>query len=459
MPHIVTRGAGAALALALLAGAGSRQSAWAQSDRYEKLEQELQAPRDERAGDEEQLFAGAGQLEREAFVRAVLTRNPSIEAARAAARTALFEVPQASALEDPMLMYGIAPISIFDPESRMGHKVQVEQRFPFPGKLRLRGEVALAEALATNEDLTSTRLRLGLVASQLFDDWYVVSRALQINAEHLRLLEELKRSAEAQFVVGKASQQDPLQAEVEIAQLLHEEVVLKAERAVLRARMNGLLRRAPEAELPNPPKELTVSTESPPPSKELQARAIQNRPELAALEARIEGGRAAIELARRSYYPDFGVMGSYNSMWMSVPHQYMVGVTVNLPLYFEKRRAAVDQAQARLTRAEAEKIREADEVRVEVERTRERLMEALHAVPLFRSRILPAVRDQVEAARVGFESGRNSFLAVIEAENNLRTMQLRFEQVLADVERRRADLNRAVGVVPALENQTEGELR
>lgn len=235
--------------------------------------------------------------------------------------------------------------------------------------------------------------------------------------------------------------------------------MLKAGRAILRARMNGLLRRPPQAPLPNPPRELPISTVVPPSTEELQARAIQNRPELAALEARIEGRRAGVELARRNYYPDLGVMGSYNSMWMDVPHQYMVGVTLNLPLYFEKRRAAVDQAQARLTRAEAERIAEADEVRVRVERARERLLEALHAVTLFRSRILPAVRDQVEAARVGFESGRNSFLAVIQAENNLRTMQLRFEQVLADVERRRAELNQAVGVVPALEKQTEGELR
>jgi cobalt-zinc-cadmium efflux system outer membrane protein len=459
MSNKVARGAGAALALALVAGAGSREAAWAQSATYEELRGQLQSPAAAPTADEDRLFAGAEHLEREAFVKAVLARNPSVEAARAAARAALYEVPQARSLEDPMLMYGIAPISAFDAGSRFGQRVQLEQRFPFPGKLRLRGEVALADALGAREDLTSTTLRLGLAASQLFDDWYVVSRALEINAEHLRLLESFKRSAEAQFVVGKASQQDPLQAEVEIAQLLHEEVVLKAQRAILRARMNSLLRRAPQAGLPSPPKELQISTAAPPPSVELQDQAVRNRPELAALAARIRGRQAGIQLARRNYFPDVGVMGSYNSMWMNAPHQYMVGVTLNLPIYLEKRGAAVEQARAQLTRAEAEQVREMDEIRVEVEQARERLLESLHAVTLFRSRIVPAVQDQVEAARVGFETGRNSFLAVIQAENNLRTIELRFAQVLADVERRRADLDRAVGVIPGLEIQTEGELR
>ena len=69
---------------------------------------------------------------------------------------------------------------------------------------------------------------------------------------------------------------------------------------------------------------------------------------------------------------------------------------------------------------------------------------------LYASRLLPPARDQVEAARSGFETGRNSFLALIEAERNLRTIHLGYEQALADVSRRTAELERALGRIPGL---------
>lgn len=392
-------------------------------------------------------------LDREKLVAAVLALNPDLEAARAAALAALSEVLQADALEDPMLRYSIAPLSVTAADVRLGHQVQIEQRFPFPGKLRLSGKVALADALAAREDVDSVRLRLGLAASQLFDDWYVVHRAVDINAENVRLLGDLKKSAEAQFTVGKASQQDPLEAEVELSKLLHEGVVLAADLRAVQARLNGLLHRPPEANVPPPPKALSVDESAPPPSNVLQEQAVHARPELSAVAARIEGREAAVALARRNGLPDFGVMGSYNSMWREVPHQYMVGVTINLPIYRGKRRAEVDGARAELARAEAEKLSQISEIRVQVDEARERLIEAIHALELLRTRVLPATNDQVAAARAGFETGRNSFRAVIDAQNNQRAAQLRVEQALADVQRRRAELTRVIGAVPAISTQ------
>ena len=50
--------------------------------------------------------------------------------------------------------------------------------------------------------------------------------------------------------------------------------------------------------------------------------------------------------------------------------------------------------------------------------------------------------------RTGFESGEVSFLAVVEAEKNLRSVELAYEEALTDRHRRRADLERALGRLP-----------
>ncbi|HZA50838.1 MAG TPA: TolC family protein, partial [Myxococcaceae bacterium] len=289
-------------------------------------------------------------IDRPSLVSAVLARNPEISAAVAAIEAAEARVPQATSLEDPMLSYGVAPLSIYASEVPFGQRAQIEQRLPFPGKLQLAGERAESEARAARQELASVRLELSLMASTMFDDWYVVHRALRINAQHRELVESLKSSAEAQYAVGKGSQQDPLQAEAELVVLQQQRIRLEAERETIRARINGLLHAAPTNALPPPAEELEADPAAPDSADALQARAIANRPELEAARARLRGNEASVALARRDYLPDFGVMASYDSMWMEVPHRYMVGVNINVPLWLGKRKAAVDEAQAELSR-------------------------------------------------------------------------------------------------------------
>jgi cobalt-zinc-cadmium efflux system outer membrane protein len=400
-----------------------------------------------RAETSDDPFAGAAQLERAALVQEVLRRNPSLQAARAAWRAAQARVAQERALDDPMLSYEIAPLSLFAADVPLGHTVKIEQRLPVPGTRDLRAEMARADAAMARGTWAETELALAMTASMLYDDWYVAHRALDINAHHRAAMETLKRSAEAQYVVGRASQQEPLRAEIALAEMLQELAMLEARRDMVRAEINGLLHRAPEAALPPPPAELAVREAPPPPTEELQALALRRRPELAATRAERAGKQAAVDLARKSYYPEIGLMASYSSMFMEAPHQYMVGVSLELPIYRDKRRAAVDEARAGLARTSHGQEQLEDEIRVEVEKARQSLIEAMRVAELYRTRVMPAARDREAAARAGFASGRGDFAMVLEAENDLRSVELRTQMALADVSRRDAELARMLGVL------------
>jgi outer membrane protein TolC len=115
-----------------------------------------------------------------------------------------------------------------------------------------------------------------------------------------------------------------------------------------------------------------------------------------------------------------------------------------------RRQAAVEEAQARQAQADQEYARLVDTIRVEVEQAYYRLLEIHHAVRLYQDRLLPAARDRVEAARAGFEAGSTTFLALIDAEKNQRTVTLRYQELLADLDRRQAQLDRAMGRLPGL---------
>jgi outer membrane protein TolC len=391
---------------------------------------------------------GGDTLDRAALIQAVLERNPGIAAARQAWEAARERIPQAESLDDPMARYGLAPLSIASDDVRFGQQLEVAQRLPYPGTLRLRGEIAAAEAAAAEQEVEQVRLRLATMASLLFDDYYLASRALAINAEHLRLLESFQRVATSRYAAGLAAQQEPIQAEVEAAHLLHLEVVLETERRTLAAQLNALLHRPPRAPLPPPPADPGL----PPPPEETGGVDPETlsaaRPELAAQRAEIAARRTAVALEKLDFHPDFEVMASYNSMWDMTEHQWMLGVGVNLPIRRQRIRAAVAAAEARLASAESELARLEDEVRAEVEVAAERLREALHIVHLYRNRVLPAARDQIAAARAGFETGAASMLALIDAERSLRTAELNHYEALADSFSRRAELDRALGRLP-----------
>ena len=409
--------------------------------------------------DRTEPFEGAERLDRAALVRSVLARNPEIEAARLAARAAAERVPQATSLDDPMLSYGVGPLSLVADDTRFGQVLRVGQHLPYPGTLRLRGEAAGAEADAAHREIETVRLELATAASLLYDDYYLVHRALAINDEHIRLLEGFQRIATARYAAGEAPQQAPLQAEVELAHLVHRGRVLETRREVVAARINALLHRDPAAELPPPPHRLARPDAAELELPALLDRALAMRPELERIASQIEARRARLELRELERYPEFEATASYNSMWGNADHRLMVGVGVNVPRWRDRIEAGVAEAEAELARAESERARLEDEIGAEVRIALERLRESRHVAELYRDRLLPASRDQVRAAQANFETGQVSFLSLIDAERNQRSVELEYEETLAELYRRRAELDRALGRVPgrwAAENEPAG---
>lgn len=447
MRQIQTLGAG------LLAALWLTGCAHGQRDRIDAMEHALQraAPQPEETEAAATLLESKhdGPLEKKELIQAVLSRNPSLESARMAWQAVVAQQPQATALSDPMVSYSLAPASIRSNAVRFGQVVKVEQRFPWPSTLGLAGDVVLSDAEAARSDYEAVRLDLALLASALFDEYTKVVRLLELNLEHRELTKDIKAAAMAQYEAGRAPQQEPLQAEVELSHVLHERVMLESDRSVIVAKLNQLLHRAPEAALPPPAKVAFVPADIAE-TAALQDQALGERPELKATEARIVARESAAELTQREFFPDLGIMGEYNSMWNETQHQWMVGVSLNVPVQIKSRRGAVDQANAELGRVRADYEVLSDEVRTEVDQSRRRVLEAQHVLVLYQKRLLPAARAQIQAARAGYETGRNSFQALIDSERSLRTLEIQYEEALATFGQRGAELSRALGQTPGL---------
>lgn len=438
-----TRALGALL-LVTLGGCASTQT-----KRHNSLTAELRRMAPQSGPGKARVGLGSpARLDRGALVRAVLDRNPNLDSARQAFRAALARDAQESAFDDPMLEYSFAPLSIASSDVSFGQVITLSQKLPWPGKRGLAGEVALAEAETARDNYEAARLHLALAASLLFDQYYAVERSLALNEEHRALVEDISRAAQAQYETGRASQQEPLQAEIELAHVAHRRVVLESRRAVIVAEMNGLLHRRPESPLPPAPKQLHLPDLKLESSGKLQREALAQRPEIDARRSELRARELGRELADRESYPDFGVMASYSSMWAMPEHQWMLGVSLNIPIQLGKREGAVEEAEARIAQGKADLVGVSDQIRVEVEQARQRLMEAGHVVKLYRERLLPATRAQIDVARSGYVTGQTEFQGLIDAERSLRNIELDYQQALANLGVRRAELLRALGRIP-----------
>lgn len=408
---------------------------------YRQARQQFQRAAVDPAPPDAPPFADHETLELSSLVAEVVARNPDMEAARQAWRVALEQVPQAAALPDPMLMLGTAPISLADPDVPNGMQVQVSQGIPFPGKLHARAERAMAEAEARALDYEQARIDLAHTAALLHADYYLVEEARRINEEHIRLLQDFRRIAAARFSAGEAMMAAPLQADTELGHLRHRRAALNSQREIIRARINALLHRPLDELLPSPPA-MGVSDEGP-------EVTTWERPDLRALDARLRAASAGQKLARLHYLPDFSVSGQYSSMWAMVSHRWMVGVGLNIPLQLRSRRAGSAQADARLRQLEAKRTARTDQVELEIHTARTQLEENAEIAHEFERKILPSARSRVTAARSMFETGRSTFLELIDAQKTLLNDELGYHQAIAAHQRARASLLRALGRIPS----------
>jgi len=392
-------------------------------------------------------------LDRAAYVREVLRSNPSIESARQGWRAAVARVRQAGALDDPMLEVALSPLSITSSSAPFGYDVALRQRLPWFGKRSLEGSVALAEASAARSDYEGVKRELALAALTLYAEYFVASRSLEINAAHVQLMSAMRDSALAQLESGHGSAHDALQAEAELTHLEHDAVILASEREVKVAQMNELLHRAPHLSLPPPPLELSQRAALDLSPARLEAEALENRPDIAAARQRVRGEEARSQRAEREYYPDVTLSASYNSMWDLPEHRWMLGLELNLPVQLDKRRAAADEARAMRAQYLSDVARLTDTARTQVFVIAQRIEESVHVLELFESRLLPVARDQIEAARAGLATSRIPFAGVVEAERNLRQVELDYQMAQAQHDQRRGELERALGRIPGLDEK------
>lgn len=379
-------------------------------------------------------------VSREELVGVVLERNPAVEAATSAVDAAAARIRASGAWPEPRVSGSLAPLSVGGHETGWG--IELSQTLPLSGRPGLERAAARVRATISEHDLAATRIELARTASDLFDDWWLVERAIALNATHRERLHELERSVRDRYVVGRTPEASVLAAELERLQLERQAIELQARSEALVSALNALMHREVDAPLPPPeppsrPANLVASTEP-----------THDRPDVEALAARQELADIEERMARRAWTPDPMLMTEYSNMWPHEEHRWMVGVGVDIPLSVRARNAAIDAARAERAAASSRLARAIDAASDEQRRAWLEADAARRSWELLAQRVVPVAEQRTTASRIAFEADRTDFRELIEAERALLEAELAAHSALADHHRALAAFAAARGELP-----------
>jgi len=359
----------------------------------------------------------------DALVAEALMNAPETAAAQASVEAAQRRIVPARTLADPFVSTTYQNdgrnLSLGSAEgSFLG--VMASQGIPWPGKLRLAGDLAASEAREIERG-TLGRTALTLEA-RVRNAWYdlVLARTIdRIIEDRRNAATQIEASVRERYAAGLAEQQDVLRAQVELVRVDEQKAMQAAVIAGRVAELNRLAG-APQ-DRPIVTTDRLPDDATHPTLPDLISAAAARSPELAASAQAIETGQIRAALAKRNFLPDFNVnAGSMYRGSFEMGPMWQVGVGVSIPLWIERRqRNQLAEAQAVVRGRTAE----SDTVSRELElRTRERAAQldaALEIAALYRDKVLPLDELSLESALASYQAGKLPFISILDALNTL----------------------------------------
>jgi outer membrane protein TolC len=367
---------------------------------------------------------------------------------RAAQREASARADAAGALDDPMLELMAAPASFGKSAVDDAYAIKLSQRLSIFGQRGLRGSVSRSMARSATEDYRAAGQDLVHETRRLYFEFYATARGTEVNRDLSDLLQQFRRVALQKYAAGTAGQQDALQAEVELAMLDHQRVVLERTRRVIVAQLRALLQDATERAVPEPPRELPERSIPVDPDS-AAAIAARLRPELKGRDAVWSARQEELRLAKRERFPEIALQARYDR-FMDMPEwRTAVGLEFNIPIGWGRIGANIRAAEAGLERAESERKAERDRVLAQITAARARVEETMHEVHIIETSVVPATERALASVRAGYEANRTDFLVLLNAERDLARARLDRYRARAEQGMALADLERAIGFTPA----------
>ncbi len=143
--------------------------------------------------------------------------------------------------------------------------------------------------------------------------------------------------------------------------------------------------------------------------------------------------RQEILLAEKQYYPDFRVSFKwFENNGISLDQGVGVFFGINVPIWFDKNRARVSEAQNNLRALEFEKKEMENHAFAEINKIYFKIQNSSRLVRLYKESLIPQALQSLEIAETWYKQNKGSFAGLLEARSIWLNFQLAYQRAQAD---------------------------
>jgi len=171
---------------------------------------------------------------------------------------------------------------------------------------------------------------------------------------------------------------------------------------------------------------------------------LRASPTIRRAQLEIQRRSAIVSLERSKATPDITLSLGVKRPNELQRNQILLGISVPLPV-FDRNQGNVLEAIQREEKARDELAAVNTKITTEVMQARERLATARDQLGVLVRTILPGAKSAYDAARVGFENGKFSFLDVLDAQRTYFASKSQYIRTVSEAHRADADIDRILG--------------
>ncbi len=366
-------------------------------------------------------------------------------------KAALQRETSVSSLPDPRFSFAwfIQPV-----ETRTGpqeFKYGLSQTLPWFGKLNLKGEQALRDADIKKAKFDELKLKIFYQVKTNYYDYAYLAQAIRITRENIELMKYLESVASSKYATSSGKYDGLIKTQVELGKLEDRLRSLEERKRPTVAKLLAAMNRPDGQSLPLPAFIPIMKIEADP--QQLKKDFKEANPSLMALTHKINKEKLSVELAEKDYFPDFSFGVEYiqtgKSRSPNVTNEnkdpVVAGMSINLPIWFDKQEAQLVEAQQKVKSANRERTGLERNLSADLELEIYRYEDAIRKVNLYRNSLTPKAEQSLAVSIEGFQSGTASSSDLIDAERTLIEFQLVYYQSLAEQAKRVAAIEYLVG--------------
>lgn len=362
------------------------------------------------------------------LVKQALLCSPALKAETYKVEAANLDVQASGRFPEPKLSLGVAPQTFDSEQLDKGYIVEVSQQLPWVGERALQRDLSNAQLAGQSQILRQSRIERAQSLRKLYAQWQFHRDLLAVNQRHQAIVDTLTALLHSRYSTGSSSKSALLQLE-------HEKLLVGQRSRELKDNLqNDALALQAASGLPNlrtrlaqrvdaeTNEQLAANLTLQLPSQSLLDKAIKvinEQPMIALVRARQLQNEAQLALQKKDRLPELSVMTRYNSIWANEDQRWVVGVGINLPLDFSKRRHREDKltAEAAALRYEHKDVQSLLIARLNQQFTLWR--QTAEQLLLYEQQLLPLARQNFDAVRDDYRAGAVDYQSVLSSQERL----------------------------------------